>query len=161
MSQYHRFLKDWTTERNITSFLGSDKSEFQKDWKEEKKPKTRFGEKIVTEPMEIAEPTVSEKVSPKITIAPPKAKSLTRTERVTIDGVDYLVKGDKIARAQTGLVIKDKKLVERLFKKMEKFGKNTEKKPRELTKKQQEKARAEARASFERMRLDKAQGGTY
>jgi hypothetical protein len=69
MTQYHKFLKSWTTDRGITSFLGSDKPEFQQDWKEEKKPTVRFGEtiiakpkmEIVTEPMEIAEPTVSEK----------------------------------------------------------------------------------------------------
>ena len=69
MTQYHKFLKSWTTERGITSFLGSDKPEFQQDWKEEKNPTVRFGQtiiakpkmEIVTEPMEIAEPTVSEK----------------------------------------------------------------------------------------------------
>jgi hypothetical protein len=63
MTQYHKFLKSWTTERGITSYLGSDKPEFQQDWKEEKKPTVRFGEtiiakpkmEIVTEPMEIAE----------------------------------------------------------------------------------------------------------
>jgi hypothetical protein len=44
MTQYHRFLKNWTTERGITSFLGSDKPAFQQDWKEEKKGGLRFSE---------------------------------------------------------------------------------------------------------------------
>jgi len=68
MTQYHRYLKSWTSERGITSFLGTDKPEFQRDWKEEKKSTVRFGEpakkramEITTVPMEIAEPTVSEK----------------------------------------------------------------------------------------------------
>lgn len=68
MTQYHKFLKSWTTERGITSYLGSDKPEFQRDWKDEKTGGVRFGEpiakpkmEIATIPMEIAEPTVSEK----------------------------------------------------------------------------------------------------
>lgn len=69
MTQYHRYLKSWTSERGITSFLGSDKPEFQRDWKAEKKATVRFGEplkkkpamEIITVPLEIAEPTVSEK----------------------------------------------------------------------------------------------------
>jgi hypothetical protein len=43
MTQYQKYLKDWTSERGITSFLGSDKPAFQQDWKEEKKG-LRFGE---------------------------------------------------------------------------------------------------------------------
>ena len=43
MTQYHKYLKDWTSERGITSFLGSDKPAFQQDWKEENKG-LRFGE---------------------------------------------------------------------------------------------------------------------
>jgi len=43
MTQYRKYLKDWTSERGITSFLGSDKPAFQQDWKEEKKG-LRFGE---------------------------------------------------------------------------------------------------------------------
>jgi len=71
---YRDFFKSWQQDNNISSFFGSDKQQFLADWKEAKKPKTRFGEKIITQPMEIAEPTVSEKVSPNITIAPPKPK---------------------------------------------------------------------------------------
>ena len=102
MSQYHRFLKDWTSERNITSFLGSDKSEFQKDWKEEKKAKTRFGEKIETQPMEIAEPTVSEKVTK-------KGYKLYRIqykgEKGRLTEVSYFVED-----AKEGLDLKDRKV---------------------------------------------------
>jgi hypothetical protein len=43
MTQYQKYLKSWTSERGITSFLGSDKPAFQQDWKEEKKG-LRFGE---------------------------------------------------------------------------------------------------------------------
>jgi len=46
MTQYQKYLKDWTSERGITSFLGSDKPAFQKDWKEEKSAPTRFGEEM-------------------------------------------------------------------------------------------------------------------
>jgi len=46
MTEYRKFLKDWTSERGITSFLGSEKPEFQQDWKEEKKGGVRFGERI-------------------------------------------------------------------------------------------------------------------
>lgn len=43
MTQYQKYLKSWTSERGITSFLGSDKPAFQRDWKDEKKG-LRFGE---------------------------------------------------------------------------------------------------------------------
>jgi len=46
MTQYHKYLKDWTSERGITSFLGSDKPAFQQDWKEEKRAGVRFGEEM-------------------------------------------------------------------------------------------------------------------
>jgi len=46
MAEYRKYLKDWTTERGITSYLGSDKSAFQKDWKEEKRDSVRFGEEV-------------------------------------------------------------------------------------------------------------------
>lgn len=36
MTEYHKFLKDWTTARSITSFLGRDKSDFQRDWARQK-----------------------------------------------------------------------------------------------------------------------------
>ena len=44
MTEYRKYLKDWTSERGITSFLGSDKPAFQRDWKEEKSAPARFGE---------------------------------------------------------------------------------------------------------------------
>ena len=46
MTQYQKYLKDWTSERGITSFLGSDKPAFQRDWKEEKSAPARFGEEM-------------------------------------------------------------------------------------------------------------------
>lgn len=46
MTQYHKYLKSWTSERGITSFLGSDKPEFQRDWKDEKSAPARFGEEM-------------------------------------------------------------------------------------------------------------------
>lgn len=44
MTEYHKYLKSWTTERGITSFLGSDKPAFQQDWKDSKRGGVRFGE---------------------------------------------------------------------------------------------------------------------
>jgi len=46
MTQYQKYLKSWTSERGITSFLGSDKPAFQRDWKEEKSAPARFGEEM-------------------------------------------------------------------------------------------------------------------
>jgi len=46
MTQYQKYLKSWTSERGITSYLGSDKPAFQKDWKEEKSAPSRFGEEM-------------------------------------------------------------------------------------------------------------------
>ena len=46
MTQYQKYLTDWTSERGITSFLGSDKPAFQRDWKEEKSAPARFGEEM-------------------------------------------------------------------------------------------------------------------
>jgi len=45
MAAYHKYLKDWTNERGITSYLGSDKKAFQRDWLQEKREKVRFGER--------------------------------------------------------------------------------------------------------------------
>jgi len=58
MTNYHKYLKDWTSERGITSFLGSDKPAFQQDWKEEKKG-LRFGE--IVEPV-VAAPVVEKPI---------------------------------------------------------------------------------------------------
>jgi len=49
MTQYNKYLKSWTSERGITSFLGTDKPEFQRDWKEEKKSTMRFNEEMSRE----------------------------------------------------------------------------------------------------------------
>ena len=46
MPEYHKYLKHWTSERGITSFLGSVKPAFQQDWKDEKSAPTRFGEEM-------------------------------------------------------------------------------------------------------------------
>ena len=46
MAEYRKYLKDWTSERGITSYLGSDKSAFQQDWKEAKRDSVRFGEEV-------------------------------------------------------------------------------------------------------------------
>jgi len=46
MAEYRKYLKDWTSERGITSYLGSDKSAFQRDWKEAKRDSVRFGEEV-------------------------------------------------------------------------------------------------------------------
>lgn len=75
MSKYRDFIKSWQTDNKISSFFGSDKRAFLDDWQRFKS--TNIGKKtespnVAIEPMEIAEPTVSEKVSPKITIAPRK-----------------------------------------------------------------------------------------
>ncbi len=59
MTQYQKYLKDWTSERGITSFLGSDKPAFQQDWKEEKESVAKFGmtriEKIIEKGKESTE----------------------------------------------------------------------------------------------------------
>lgn len=53
MSRYHKYLRSWTNERNITSFLGSDKQEFLADWKDTKtkpvRPLIEVKEKIATD----------------------------------------------------------------------------------------------------------------
>ena len=36
MTEYHKFLKSWTSSRGITSYLGSDKADFLQDWKGQK-----------------------------------------------------------------------------------------------------------------------------
>jgi hypothetical protein len=46
MTEYHKYLKHWTSERGITSFLGSDKPAFQRDWKDEKSATVIFGEEM-------------------------------------------------------------------------------------------------------------------
>lgn len=191
MSQYHKYLRSWTNERNITSFLGSEKQEFLADWKDIKMKPVRPLIEVKTEPMEIAEPTVSEKVSPKITIAPRKpklesagAKVLNnpdlmrliegfkptdkKTYRVEIDGEDYLIKGDKIARYQSGVVITDKKKIALLFKKLSaaRIAKQAglpipEKKTRKPSKAQEDKRLKEELRRREMMERDTAQGGLY
>lgn len=32
MTQYHKFLKDWSNQKGMTSFFGSDKQDFLKDY---------------------------------------------------------------------------------------------------------------------------------
>jgi hypothetical protein len=32
MAQYHKFMKEWSNQRGMTSFFGSDKQEFLKDY---------------------------------------------------------------------------------------------------------------------------------
>lgn len=92
----------------------------------------------------------------------------SKAQRVRIDDQDYLIKGDKIARWQTGIVIKDKKLVERLFKKlsdqriaMANKMPIPEKKTRKPSKAQQEKQEQKEREMDRRFREDTAQGGLY
>lgn len=53
MTEYHKYLRSWTGERNITSFLGSDKQAFLADWKDIKmkpvRPLIEVKEKIPTD----------------------------------------------------------------------------------------------------------------
>ena len=54
--KYNEFLKSWSTENKITSFFGSDKPEFLKDWNQAKMGKVEPAVKPVVEP--IVEPVV-------------------------------------------------------------------------------------------------------
>ncbi len=77
MTQYQKYLKDWTNERGITSFLGSDKPAFQQDWKEEKKG-LRFGEMESMGGEDInraGEPFKKPKPKAKVPINKPSAKA--------------------------------------------------------------------------------------
>jgi len=184
MTQYHKYLKSWTSERGITSFLGSDKPAFQQDWKEEKSAPARFGEEMGREDVNRAgEPfkkPVAKKPLPKRTAAEsvldnPDLMNIingyipsSKSQRVQIDGDKYIVKGDKIARSASGIVIKDKKLVERLFKKLSAQRVAIankmpipEKKTRKPSKAQEEKASKEYMRQYNAMRADTAQGGLY
>ena len=69
MTQYHKYLKDWTSERGITSFLGSDKPAFQQDWKEEKRAGVRFGEEMGREDINRAGEPFKKPVAKKRTAA--------------------------------------------------------------------------------------------
>ena len=177
MTEYHKYLKHWTSERGITSFLGSDKPAFQQDWKDEKSAHIRFGEEMGREDINRAgEPfkkPVSKKPASVVLDNPDLMKlikgyvpSSKKTYEVTIDDDLYLIKGDKIARAMTGIIIKDKKLVERLFKKLSAqriaIANNKpipEKKTRKPSKAQEEKASKENMRRYYAMRQDTAQGG--
>jgi len=71
MSKYHEFLKAWGKEHNVTSFFGSDKPDFIRDWHRARDGKIAPKREpiiVETESMEIAEPSMSEKVSPKLKI---------------------------------------------------------------------------------------------
>jgi hypothetical protein len=180
MTQYHKYLKDWTSERGITSFLGSDKPAFQQDWKEEKRAGVRFGEEMGREDINRAGEPFKKPVAKKRTAAEdvldnPDLMNIikeyipsSKSQRVKIDGDNYIVKGDKIARSVTGIVIKDKKLVERLFKKLSAQRVAIankmpipEKKTRKPSKAQEEKASKEYMRQYNAMRADTAQGGLY
>jgi hypothetical protein len=180
MTEYQKYLKGWTAEREITSFLGRDKAAFLKDWRDEKTAPARFTDEMGREDINFAgEPFKKPK---------PKAKKpaedvldnpdlmriikgyipTNKSYRVTIDGDDYIVKGDKIARRQTGIVIQDKKLVARLFKKLSAQRVAIankmpipEKKTRKPSKAQEEKASKEYMRIYNAMRADTAQGGLY
>jgi len=193
MTEYQKFLRSWTDERNITSFLGSDKQEFLADWKEAKKDIVRFGERRKAEKAEKAEretmggedinragePFKKPKPKPKPESAASKVLNNPdlmkliegykpndkKTYRVTIDEEDYLVKGDKIAKYQTGVIITDKKKIALLFKKLSaaRIAKQAglpipEKKTRKPSKAQEEKRTKEF---LRRMQQDTAQGGLY
>ena len=178
MTKYQKYLKSWTSERGITSFLGSDKPAFQQDWKEEKSAPARFGEEMGREDINRAgEPfkkPVAKKPAESVLDNPDLMNIIkgyipsSKSQRVKIDGDNYIVKGDKIARAVTGIVIKDKKLVERLFKKLSAQRVAIankmpipEKKTRKPSKAQEEKASKEYMRRYEAMRADTAQGGLY
>lgn len=181
MTQYQKYLKDWTSERGITSFLGSDKPAFQRDWKEEKSAPARFGEEMGREDINRAGEPFKKPVAKKVPVAskvlddPNLMKlikgyvpSSKKTYEVTIDGDRYLIKGDKIARQMTGIIITDKKLVARLFKKLSAqriaIANNKpipEKKTRKPSKAQEEKASKERMRLYNAMREDTAQGGLY
>ena len=73
MTQYQKYLKDWTSERGITSYLGSDKPAFQRDWKAEKSDRVRFGEEMGREDINRAgEPFKKPKPKAKVPINIPK-----------------------------------------------------------------------------------------
>jgi hypothetical protein len=49
--KYNEFLKSWSSENKITSFFGSDKPEFLKDWNQAKMGKVAPAVKPVIEPV--------------------------------------------------------------------------------------------------------------
>ena len=116
MTQYHKYLKDWTSERGITSFFGSDKPAFQQDWKEEKRADVRFGEEMGREDINRAgEPFKKPK---------PKAKVPKYVESSVYPKlIDALIlKYDKlVAKASTG---KGKKQLKLALEKLNKMGRD-------------------------------------
>ena len=116
MTQYQKYLKDWTSERGITSFLGSDKPAFQRDWKEEKSAPARFGEEMGREDINRAgEPFKKPKPKAKVPINIPSS--------VYPKLIDALIlKYDKlIAKALKG---KGKKQLELALEKLNKVGRD-------------------------------------
>lgn len=116
MTQYQKYLKDWTNERGITSFLGSDKPAFQQDWKEEKSAPARFGEEMGKEDINRAgEPFKKPKPKAKVPINVPSS--------VYPKLIDALIhKYDKlVAKASTG---KGKKQLKLALEKLNKMGRD-------------------------------------
>jgi hypothetical protein len=182
MSKYQNFVKKWSNDRDITSFFGSDKREFLKDWERIKSAKIReeekFGEEMGREDINRAGEAFK-KPKPKISATkkvPVASKVLdnpdlmnliqgyvpsSKKHVVEIDDDRYEIKGDKIARYSTGIIITDKKLVARLFKKLSAQRiaiankmPIPEKKTRKPSKAQEEKASKERERRYNSMRED-------
>ena len=174
---YNEFLKKWSSEKNISSFFGSDKPDFLKAWNSAKTGNKVEMESMGGEDINRAGEPFKKPVAKKVSVAskvldnPDLMKLIEgyvpskKTYEATIDGDRYLIKGDKIARQMTGIIIRDKKLVERLFKKLS--AQRTaiankmpipEKKTRKASKAQEEKASKEYMRRYNAMREDTAQG---
>jgi hypothetical protein len=70
--RYNEFLKQWSKDHNITSFFGSDKADFLKDWSNVKTGGVK------------AEPIIQPVVAPAVVKAPepePPKKKLTKKQR--------------------------------------------------------------------------------
>lgn len=100
--KYNEFLKSWSSENKITSFFGSDKPEFLKDWNQAKMGKVEPAVKPVVEP--VFEPEQKAKVDDtifsngrffKVVKLTPKTVSLKPLDEIIIEKTkDPKSKGD-------------------------------------------------------------------
>jgi hypothetical protein len=131
MTEYQKYLKSWTSERGITSFLGSDKPEFQRDWKQEKSAPARFGEEMGREdinrageafkkPKPIERPTAENLIDALMSEDSAKAddlfKALSKSNASRADA-RYLEKVEKLRKLGNSEVVK--KWVELFVKKLD------------------------------------------
>jgi hypothetical protein len=186
MSRWILHIKEWAKKHNKSFGCALSDKRCSESYHKGKDIKSLPAKKIDYEPLENVYPSdeitrktflikrpppVEKEKAPEPLVekvVPQKGASKEKAYRVTIDDNDYIIQGDKIARHQSGIVIKDKKLVERLFKKLSAqriaIANNEpipEKKTRKPSKAQEEKKSAEAYKSYMRMKEDKMQGGLY